>query len=174
MPWPPAASNCERGSKLDLRRKEQNATKNSTFIQACSATLSSKPLHSRDKMSIDIFSFRFLFSPRIFRSDRFNILLSMSVINSISSPILVKTVHAFLTSKLCAEVWRTEYEFSLNPGKRIRSSEVSSEDWFQLSLEKFKPSNWNFRLRTRFSVFVPEWRTTNCMVDPLNQEGLCH
>ena len=36
------------------------------------------------------------------------------------------------------------------------NSEVSRQDWFQLSLEKFKPSNWNFRLRTRFFVFVSE------------------
>ena len=41
------------------------------------------------------------------------------------------------------------------------NSEASRQDWFQLSLEKFKPSNWNFRLRTTFSVFVSEQRTTN-------------
>ena len=45
----------------------------------------------------------------------------------------VKTVHScLLTSKLCAEVWRTGNEFSLNLGdletRNGISKEVSSED----------------------------------------------
>ena len=75
---------------------------------------------------------------------------------------MVKTVHACppnfetLCWSLEAWVWVFPKSWEREFETRNRNSEVSSEDWFQLSLEKFKPSNWNFRLRTRFSVFVPE------------------
>ena len=38
----------------------------------------------------------------------------------------VKTVHACLTSKLCAEVWKTGYECSLNPGNENSKLEMET------------------------------------------------
>ena len=40
---------------------------------------------------------------------------------------IVKTIHAWLTSKLCAEVWRTEYKFSLNPGNENSKLEMKTQ-----------------------------------------------
>ena len=40
--------------------------------------------------------------------------------------LIIKTVHGCLTSKLCAEVWSTGYEFSLNPGNENSKLEMET------------------------------------------------
>ena len=59
------------------------------------------------------------------------------------SPIRLLQLKRFmgvpLTSKLCAEAWKTGYECSLNPGNENSRLEMETPK-FQLSLEKFKPS----------------------------------
>ena len=40
--------------------------------------------------------------------------------------LTVKTVHVCLALKLCAEVWRTGYEFSLNPGNENSKLEMTT------------------------------------------------
>ena len=48
----------------------------------------------------------------------------------------IKTVHACpLTSKLCAEVWRTGNEFSLNPGKENWKLEMETPKKFPAKID---------------------------------------
>ena len=69
-----------------------------------------------------------------------------------------------LTLKLCVEVGRAEYEFSLNPG---------NENWkLEMETPKFPVKiDFNFYWDL-ISAFVSEWRATS-WVNSLNKEDLC-
>ena len=82
-----------------------------------------------------------------------------------------------LTSKLCVKVWRTGYEFSLNPGSENWKLEMETPTFpakidfnFHWKVQAFKLKLQN---SDRIFSFVSEWRTTS-WVDYLNLEGLCY
>ena len=68
-----------------------------------------------------------------------------------------------LTSKLCAEVWRTGYECPLNPGNENSKLEMETPKFpakidfnFHWKSSSLQTETSDFRLRTRFSVLVSE------------------
>ena len=63
-------------------------------------------------------------------------------------------MHA-LTSKLCAEVWRTGYDFSLNPGTRIRSSKWKLRSFPRILISIFagKVRVFKLSLQTSDQIF---------------------
>ena len=71
-------------------------------------------------------------------------------------PVTVKTVHAcLLTSKLCAEVWRTGYECSLNPKNENLKLEMETPK-FPAKID-FNFHWKNSSLQTETSDFGPDF-----------------
>ena len=73
-----------------------------------------------------------------------------------SQPVIVKTVHACpLTSKLCAEVWRTRYEYSLSSGNENSKLEMETPKFPAKTDFKF---HWkSSSLQTETSDFGPDF-----------------
>ena len=72
-------------------------------------------------------------------------------------------MRAPLTLKLCAEVWRTGYEYFLNPGNENSKLEMETPKFpakidfnFHWKSSSLQIETSDFRLRKRFSVFVSE------------------